>query len=226
MRRDARRRRDRPLPEHEAAAVRAQGARRAARNPRAARRRGLDGRRLHGRRRNNALGRRRAPRHRARLPGARHGRRAGLLASASEHGYHRGQRLCGYPVQLLQSVLRMASGHRVLHEERRRHLSGGARKLTVLGRVLVGHRAGALGARREAANSRRGGRAHGADGRALSGRRDRIPRQASRRDRRRHPAASGRGLALGVLEAPATRLVRFPGARGGRGGQDGGRRGP
>ncbi len=107
-RRHARRRRNRPVPEHEAAAVRAQGARRAPWHPRTARHQGLYGRRLDDRRRDDALGCGHAPRHHARFSSARNGRRVGLLASAPEHGYHRGQRVCGYPMQLLQSVLRVA----------------------------------------------------------------------------------------------------------------------
>ena len=131
------RRGHRSLSEHEAAPVRAQDSRRLARRARAAWRA-----RVGSRRAGHRLG------HRARrgvgasgggapLPGRGDGRRAGVVAPASLHGNHRRQRVRGHALQLLQPDPPVAEGRRLLHEEGRRHLSGGAGEPALLGGLVV-----------------------------------------------------------------------------------------
>src|SRR2546426_8867 len=65
----------------------------------------------------------------------------------------------------------------------------------------------------------------GRSGRVLPRRRDPVSAPSTRRDPGGDPAPAARGwLALGVPEAAAARLIRFPGTRGRRGAQTDGRR--
>ena len=110
------------------------------------------------RRRGDALGDRDPEADAACLPGARPRDRGDLDASASQHGHARRESPARYPVQLLRPELRVAPGDRLLHEEGRRDLLGGARLAQVPGRPVGGfgaHPDRALGAARVLA-SRRG----------------------------------------------------------------------
>src|SRR2546422_4032510 len=70
-------------------------------------------------------------------------------------------------LQLLQPVLRVAEGGRVLHEEGRRDLSRRAREPAMLGGIVVGHGAGPLESRCARAAPLGRGRAHDPRRRAL-----------------------------------------------------------
>ena len=97
----------------------------------------------------------------------------------------------------------------------------------MLGRVLLGHRAGSVGTRGEAPTRRRRWRAHGTDGCALPGRWDRVSRQAARtRSSRTSSCLPAEGWRSAYLKLRRRGLVRFPGARRGGGRPDGGRRRP
>ena len=178
-------RRDRSLPEHEAAAVRADGAGRAARDPRPGRRPRLGADGLDASAPATTLTAVAAHPEVARaLPGAGDGGRARLHAAAPQHGHARRQRLRGHALQLLQPVLRVAEGHRLLHEEGRRDLPGRAGQLALLGGVVLGHRARAVEPRRAACGwSAPTGERIDPHLRALPGRRHRVPHQAPGRDR-------------------------------------------
>ncbi len=107
---------------------------------------------------------------RAALRGGRHRGGLGVVAPAQEHGNRRRESLRGYAVQLLQPDSPVAEGHRLLHEEGRRHLPGGARQSTLLGGVLVRHGARLLESGRSGAPGGPAGRADRSAADALPGR--------------------------------------------------------
>ena len=153
------------------------------------------------------------------LRGAGHRRRRRLHPAAPQHGHHRRQRPGRHAVQLLQPVPRVAQGHRLLHEEGRRHLPGGAGEPAVLGGVLLGHGPRALEPRGHRAPRGAGRGADRADRRPVPRRRHRVPGQAAGGDPDRDRPAARRWGALGVPEAPAPRRLRL--SRAGRGGGPG-----
>ena len=73
---------------------------------------------------------------------ARSRRGIGFDAAAPKHGNHRRQCSRRHPLQLLRSNFFLAPGGGLLHEKRRRHLSGRSRQREVPGDRVVGHRAG------------------------------------------------------------------------------------
>ena len=133
-------RRDRPLSEHEAPAVRAEAAggpaqpRRGTRHPR--QRRLATGRPRDAERCRGAPGRAGALARGRPFCGPR------VVAAAAQRGHHRRQPVRRYALQLLQPDRVLARLHRLLHEEGRRHLPGGAGLGHLLGAQLLGHRAG------------------------------------------------------------------------------------
>ena len=81
---------------------------------------------------------------------------AGLVSTpaAPQHGHARRQRLRRHALQLLQPVVPVAEGRRLLHEEGRRDLPRGAGQPALLGGVVVGHRARAVEPGRDGAARR------------------------------------------------------------------------
>ncbi len=122
-----------------------------------------DGRARHRRGDHAHRGRRSTPRSRARYPALATAAGAGLHAAAPQHGHARRQRLRGHALQLLQPVLPVAEGRRLLHEEGRRDLPGGAGQPALLGGVLLRHRARAVEPGRERALAGPARRAHDPD---------------------------------------------------------------
>ena len=166
------------------------------------------------------------PRIRHDWPGLAHAIAEISTPPAAQHGDDRRQPAARYAVQLLRPVPRVAPGDRLLHEEGRKDLLGGAGLAQVPGRSV-----GGLGPRPD-----RDGRAalvfRAASGqrevarrRPLPQRRDRLRDEASRRAADRGLRARCRQLAGGLQEAAPARRIRLSGplrgggsSRGSRGG--------
>ena len=128
-----------------------------------------------------------------------------------------GNLLPRHPLQLLRPELRVAERHRLLHEEGRRDLLGGAGQPALLGGGVGRHRAGAdarIGA--EVTLVSADGERRIPVARSVPRRRHRVSDQAARRDPPRSTCRRKTADARGLLEAAAARLVRLSGAGRGR----------
>src|SRR5438876_929011 len=104
----------------------------------------------------------------------------------------------------------MAEVDRLLHEERREDLLGGAVLAALLGGQLIRRGARDGGDRCGISVAGTTGRARRSRSQVLSQRRDQLPHQAARRDPGGCASARPRWLGCGLPQAAAPRLVRFP----------------
>ncbi len=198
--------RHRPLSQHEAAAADAEGRDRSRAHSRARETSGRRRRRV-DRRLRHAFGDREPPADAADLPRARPRDRGDLDAPAPQHGHARGERPSRHALQLLRPELRVAPGDRLLHEEGRHDLLGGA-GLAQVPRRPVGRFGPDPDRPFRPGGARFAGRGAGAAPRgALRERRNPLPHETPRRAPDGDPSSEIRRLA-GVLQeaAPARRV--------------------